>query len=254
MDHFRGSYGAKHVIPLWRDVECRTPNITAGLLEVLAPALGHVEPEDLFAYVYALLQAPSYTRRFFEELEIPGARVPVARSGEVFARGVSLGRKLVWLHTYGERFVPDEERAGRVPPGEARYVRPIGASQDAFPRSHGYDAERRQLHVGDGIFAPVSPEVRAFSVSGLDVIGSWLDYRMRDGAGRRSSPLDEIRPTTWPEAYTGELLELLWVVEHTVALALELDRLLDDVVSSDVFTANELPQPTAVEREAPREI
>mgnify|MGYP000126628923 CR=1 FL=1 len=169
------------------------------------------------------------------------------------AQASELGRRLVWLHTYGERFVPDGERAGRVPRGEARYVRPIGTSQEAFPRSHRYDAETRELHVGEGMFAPVSPEVRAFSVSGLDVIGSWLDYRMRDGAGRRSSPLDDIRPTTWPEAYTEELLQLLWVVEHTVALGADLDRLLEDVVSSHVFMADELPQPSDGERTAPRE-
>lgn len=253
LHHFRGSFGGKDVIPLWRDAACREPNVTAGLLDALAPALGRVEPEDLLAYAYALLQAPSYTLRFFEELEIPGPRIPIVRDADLFARGVSLGRRLVWLHTYGERFVPDGERAGRVPPGEARYVRPIGARADRFPRSHGYDAEKRELQVGEGVFAPVSPEVRAFSVSGLDVVGSWLDYRMRDGAGRRSSPLDDVRPTTWPEAYTEELLQLLWVVEHTVALVAELDRLLDDVASSDVFVASELPQPSERERAAPGE-
>jgi hypothetical protein len=252
MHHFSGR-GGKDVIPLWRDVACREPNITAGLLEALAPVLGRVEPQDLLAYVYALLQAPSYTSRFVDELEIPGPRIPVTRDGEIFLHGVSLGRRLVWLHTYGERFVPDGERAGRVPRGEARYIRPVGASEAAFPRSHGYDAATRELQVGDGVFAPVAPVVRAFSVSGLDVVGSWLDYRMRDGAGRRSSALDEIRPVSWPEAYTDELLRLLWVLEHTVALGPELDGLLDDAVSADVFTAAELPQPSDAERAAPGE-
>ena len=253
MHHFRGSYGAKHVIPLWRDAACREPNLTAGLLDALAPTLGPLEPEDVLAYAYALLQAPAYTRRFFDELEIPGPRIPVTRDRDLFARGVALGRRLVWLHTYGERFVPDGERAGRLPRGEARYVRPIGASPEAFPRNHRYEHATRELHVGEGVFAPVAPEVRAFSVSGLDVVGSWLDYRMRDGAGRRSSALDDIRPTRWPEEYTEELLQLLWVVEHTVALAPDLDRLLDDVVRSELVAADELPAPADHERAAPSE-
>lgn len=101
------------------------------------------------------------------------------------------------------------------------------------------------------MFAPVAPEARAFSVSGLDVIGSWLDYRMKDGAGRRSSPLDDIRPTIWPEAFTKELLELLWVLERTVSLGPELNRLLDEIVAGDVIPAGELPTPTDKEREPP---
>jgi len=41
---------------------------------------------------------------------------------------------------------------------------------------------------------------------------------MREGAGRRSSALDRIRPTVWPAAFTEELLRLLWIIENTVAL------------------------------------
>ena len=202
------------------------------------------------AYCYALLAAPSYTARFFEELEIPGPRIPVTTDAALFERAVELGRRLIWLHTYGERFVPPGERARRIPQGAARYEKPIPATEAGFPTSHGYDEATRELRVGDGVFAPVSPEVRAFSVSGLDVVGSWLDYRMKDGAGRRSSPFDAIRPTIWPESFTKELLELLWVLEHTVALGPELDATLDAVVAAPTIQATELPQPTDAEREA----
>ena len=99
--------------------------------------------------------------------------------------------------------------------------------------------------------APVSPEVRAFEVSGLDVIGSWLDYRMKGGAGRKSSPLDDIRPTIWPEAFSKELLELLWVLERTVALGPDLDSLLEDVISGETIPADALPQPSEAERKPP---
>lgn len=110
---------------------------------------------------------------------------------------------------------------------------------------------RRELHVGDGVFAPVSAEVREFSVSGLDVVGSWLDYRMKEGAGRRSSRLDEIRPTIWPESFTKELLELLWVLERTVALGPRLDETLDAIVVGEVIRADELPEPAEEERQPP---
>jgi hypothetical protein len=252
MHHFRGSFGAKDVIPLWRDTACAEPNIAKGVLMVLAERLGReLSPEELFAYCYSLLAAPSYTARFHEELEIPGPRVPIAADLALFEHAVALGRELVWLHTFGERFVPEGHRAGRVPQGEARYVAPIRQRSDTYPEGHSYDPERRELHVGEGVFAPVAPEVRAFSVSGLDVVGSWLDYRMKDGAGRRSSPLDMLRPEVWPEVFTQELLELLWVIERSVALGHALDASLDAIVSGPTIAADDLPQPTEEERQAP---
>lgn len=197
------------------------------------------------------LAAPDYAERFAEELEVPGPRVPLTRDRQLFDRAVGLGRRLIWLHTYGERFVPDGERAGVLPPGAARATRPIPAGEDDYPAQHSYDAQKRELHVGAGVFAPVAPSVRAYSVSGLDVIGSWLDYRMRDGAGRRSSRLDLIRPAVWPAEFTEELLRLLWIVEATVELQPELDELLGQVVASETIPPSELPEPTDEERRPP---
>jgi len=74
---------------------------------------------------------------------------------------------------------------------------------------------------------------------------------MRTRRGRKSSPLDEIRPERWTPALTDELLELLWVLEHTLAMEPELEALLDEVVRGPCFTSEELPKPTAEERRAP---
>jgi hypothetical protein len=247
LHHFRGSFGGKDVIPLWRDPEAREANVARGVLE----AIGGVGAEDLFAYCYAVLSAPSYTERFAAELEIPGPHIPITSDNALFGAAVSLGRRLIWLHTYGERFVPAGERAGRLPQGRARCVTAVPSDQDHYPETHRYDAEREELHVGEGVFTPVAPEVRGYSVSGLDVIGSWLDYRMKGGAGRRSSQLDRIRPAVWPAAFTEELLRLLWIIEHTVALGPDLDQMLDRIVEGPLLKATDLPEPSGEERRPP---
>ncbi|RJP31104.1 MAG: hypothetical protein C4547_15765 [Phycisphaerales bacterium] len=73
------------------------------------------------------------------------------------------------------------------------------------------------LVVGEGAFAPVRREVYEFEVSGLKVVQSWLNYRMRRPRNvRKSSPLDEIRPERWTAAFTGELLNVLWILEATL--------------------------------------
>lgn len=250
LDHFRGSFGAKHVIPLWRRSDAREPNVTCGLLERLAEALAcRVGADDLFAYCYAVLAGPSYVESFSEELTIPGPRIPITKDPELFFRTAALGRKLVFLHTYGERF---GEPGERIPHGQARCTKAIPATPEGYPESFAYDEESRTLRVGAGEFAPVAPEVWGFSVSGLEVVRSWLAYRMKEGAGKRSSPLDQIRPERWTSRMTDELLELLWVLEATVALFPELARTLDEIVASDLFLATELPQPKAEERKPPK--
>ena len=127
-------------------------------------------------------------------------------------------------------------------------------NEEDFPTSFLYDADSKTLLVGEGKFAPVAPEVYDFHVSGLKVVQSWLKYRMRDGAGRKSSPLDYIRPTAWQPHFTTELLELLWILESTVAAQSEQAQLLAAVDSGEWFEAAELPEtPDAMRKPPPRE-
>ena len=108
------------------------------------------------------------------------------------------------------------------------------------------------LIVGDGEFAPVKPDVWNYSVSGLQVVKSWLDRRKLKRSGRQSSPLDKIRPERWD--FTEELLELLWVLEATIKLEPEGAALFAEVCTFDVFSREELPSPSDEERQPPRNI
>ncbi len=246
LDHFRGR-GAKDVIPLWRDSELDNPNITDGFLKTLAQQYGmSVAAERLFAYAYGVLAQPSYVARFWDELELPPPHLPITKDSELFEQVADHGAHLIYLHTYGQRFVRPED-SGRVHQGAARYEKPVSADQ--YPEDFGYDAEKRILRVGDGEFAPVAPEVWNYSVSGLQIVKSWLDYRKLNRSGRKSSPLDDIRPESWN--FAEELLELLWVLEATIALQPEGEELLDRVCASETFSKDELPTPSKEERQPP---
>jgi hypothetical protein len=252
LDHFRGSFGGKHVIPLWRDADATQPNVTAGLLDALSTAYGNpVSPEDLFAYAYAVLATPHYVESFSEELTVPGPRLPLTRDAALFAEAVAAGRRLIHLHTYGERFVPEGGQAGQVPQGSARLSTAIPDTPDRYPEDYGYDPAARTLRVGAGLLDGVAPEVFDFSVSGFEVVKSWLSYRMKAGAGRKSSPLDEIRPERWTVQMSQELLQLLWVLEHTLARYPDLAALLDRIIAGPLFAAGDLPRPDAAQRKPP---
>jgi hypothetical protein len=241
LHHFRGSFGGKDVIPLYRDTVGAAPNVTDGLLDALGEAYGaSPSAQDLAGYVYALLGGQSYTRRFWNELETPGARVPLTKDAKIFADAAALRVRLIWLHTYAERF-RGKDRGDEVPQGSARIIRSVSTVH--YPANYSYDAAEQQIIVGDGRFGPVTPQVWEFEVSGLKVVQSWLGYRMKKRAGKKSSPLDDIRPERWIPKTSDELLELLWVVEATLAMEPQLENVLDRAVAGPCFTTVDLPQP-----------
>ena len=252
LHEFRGSYGAKDILPLYRNADATEPNILPGLLEGLSAAYGRaVTPEDFVAYVYGIMAQPAYTERYYRELDTREVRVPLTKDGNLFERVRAVGARLLWLHTYGERFAPEGASRGQVPNGSARNTVPVPNDADGYPESFRYDPTQQTLYVGAGEFSPVTPAVYEYEVSGLKVLQSWLKYRMRDGAGRKSSPLDEIRPTLWPAQFNAELLQLIWVLEATLAIYPEQQELLNSVVAQECFTVNDLPAVPAGMRKPP---
>ena len=125
LDHFCNR-GGKDVIPLYRDSQGLSANVSDGFIDKLNHVLGgQIAPEDLFAYSYSLLSSPAYVEHFSEELIIPGPRIPITKNVKLFDKGVALGRRLIWLHTFGERFVPKGKEAETVHQGKARCIEAV---------------------------------------------------------------------------------------------------------------------------------
>jgi Type ISP C-terminal specificity domain/N-6 DNA Methylase len=214
LDCFRGSFGARAVIPLWRDAAATVPNVDSQWLDRLSERYGvEVRPDQLMAYCYALLATRGYVCRFADELRTPGPRMLLANDAELFQRVVRLGERALKLHTYSH-----------VPHGQARCL----AEPCGYPAGFSYEARAGLLRLGDGGFGPITHDVWTYSVSGLQVLRSWLRRRMpRSG----KSPLDRIGPTSWTAALSRELLELVWVLEGTMGLEPLLDAALDEISS-----------------------
>ena len=163
---------------------------------------------------------------------------------ELFSRVSAFGRALLWWHTWGERFAPGGKKS--LPDRGIEIVEDV----TGYPDSFSHDPSKGVLHVGSGRFGPVSPEVWDFEVSGLKVLQSWLGYRMKTRKGKKSSPLDDIRPQRW--TFSGELVHLLSILDYTVSVTPEAAQLLDEVVAGELIDASQLPQPTEAERKAPK--
>ena len=246
MDHFSGR-GAKNAMPLWRDRAAHEPNLPAGLLEGLSDGVGRtIEARDLVAYIHALLGTAAFSERFADELaEMAGpVHVPITRDPSLFDQAAELGRDLLWYHTWGERFKP--EATPTLPTGDTLELSPIHGYPDRFR----YIPGKQILEVGTGRFGPVSEGVWNFEVSGLKVLSSWLGYRMAKRKGKKSSPLDDMRPRIW--VFTNELLRLIAILQHTIDVTPTASQLLSDIVTGPLILATDLPQPTDAERKPPR--
>jgi hypothetical protein len=253
LDHFRGSFGAKAAIPLFRTADALAVNILPHLLELLIAAYKRkVTPEDFLAYVYGALAQPTFTTCYAKELETRELRVPITKDAALFEKVRDIGARLLWLHTYGERFVPEGKKRGQVPSGTAKCMKAVPGHTDGYPESFDYNDATQTLRIGDGKFSPVAPQVFAFEVSGLKVVQSWLKYRMKKGAGKKSSPLDDIRPGHWTSQFTTELIELLWVLEATIASYPEQAKLLEAVTAGTCFRHDEFPEVPDESRKPPQ--
>ena len=106
---------------------------------------------------------------------------------------------------------------------------PIPHDDAGMPEAIEYDAGALALSVGAGRVARVEPAAWDYEVSGMRIVKRWFDRRKKNPDGRRSSPLDDLVPSTWDTSSTTELLELLTVltllVDEEPAQADLLDRI-----------------------------
>lgn len=225
--HHEGRGG--RVMPLYRDPVGLHANLVPGLTTLLADRLG-VAPsaEDVFAWIVAATRDP--------------ARVPLTADPELWARGVRIGRRLVWLHTFGARFGGPDEGRPRLPGGRRPFVREI---VPARPAGVEHDGGTNTLVLGTGRIGPVAREVWD-----LGVIGPWVAARTEpSGAG-----LERVREHTWSTDLSGELIDLVHVLGLIVDLAgprAELHSAIDAaprVSRGDLLAAGVLPAAPAARR------
>lgn len=258
LHHYHGRGG--RVFPLWCDRDATQPNVKPALLSHLAKVFGKpAKAEDVMAYLAAVMAHPAFTARFKADLVRPGLRVPLTADAKLFAEAVALGSEVIWLHTYGERFV--DPAAGRpkgpprLPKESAPFIPAKGAipgAPDPLPDIMDYDPATRRLKIGKGFVENVTPEMWAYEVSGKQVLWHWFSYRRRDrtrpiiGDRRPPSPLDSIQPDHWLPEYTSDLLDLLHVLGRLIALEPRQADLLERICAGKLRKAEELREAGAL--------
>ncbi len=253
LHHYKGNFGGR-AFPLWADAAATQTNIRPALLAHLSAAYGMaVKAEDVMAYLAAVMAHPAFTARFASDLVRPGLRVPFTADRRLFTEAAGIGREVIWLHTFGERFA--DPAAGRpagpprLPKADAPYIPAEGAipgDPTPLPDAISYDPATRRLHIGAGFVANVPQAVWEYEVSGMLVLRQWFSYRRLDrrrpiiGDRRPPSSLEALQPSAWLAEYTTDLIDLLNVLGLVVALETRQADLLDRILTGPLLSDGDL--------------
>jgi hypothetical protein len=165
-----------------------------------------VEPLDVLAWIVAAVR--------------PDLTVPLTDDPEVWSRGVESGHRVLWLMRR------DGDRP-KLPGGRRPYVR---APLPSRPLTLDYDRDEEALLLDEGRISPVPPKAWDFEAGGVRVLEQWFTARVTEP---EPGTLSAIRPATWPQPWTSELLELITVL----ALLADLQPLQDEQVTRLVVPA-----------------
>ncbi|MDQ0911857.1 hypothetical protein QFZ22_007842 [Streptomyces canus] len=212
------------VRPLYRRPGGTEPNLAPGLLKHLRTRLGTtVEPLDALAWILAAIR--------------PDLTVPLTDDPELWSRGVESGHRVLWLMRR------DGDRP-KLPGGRRPYVR---APLPSRPLTLDYDRDEEALLLDEGRISPVPPKAWDFEAGGVRVLEQWFTARVTEP---EPGTLSAIRPATWPQPWTSELLELITVL----ALLADLQPLQDEstprITASELRQAGVLPVPDSARRPA----
>lgn len=186
-----------YAFPLWLtdDHDQRRPNLDPKFLTALASALDTVTdpaqhdlprgvtPEDVLAYLYAVLHSPSYRTRYAEFLKSDFPRVPLVTVdgsplAQVWAKLLPVGRELMDLHLL--RQIPRGLRASFPKSGDNTVQKP------RFEMLEGQSTGRVWINATQ-FFERISAATWEHRIGGYQVCEKWL----KDRKGRVLS-LDDI--------------------------------------------------------------
>ncbi|WP_031486950.1 type ISP restriction/modification enzyme [Streptomyces bicolor] len=214
------------VRPLYRRPGAEEPNLAPGLLRHLAARLGHAPaPVDVLAWILAATR--------------PDLTVPLTDDSELWSQGVELGHRMLWL-------MRRDGNRPKLPGGRRPYVR---APLPTRPLTLDYDRDEETLHLDEGRISPVPQEAWDFEVGGVRVLEQWFTTRT---TAPEAGTLSAIRPATWQQAWTSELLELITVLALLAELRPQRDELTvkDPITTAELREAGVLPAPESARRPA----
>jgi type I restriction-modification system DNA methylase subunit len=126
---------------------------------------GSMGPEDLFAYIYAILYSPAYRLRYVEFLKSDFPRIPFTKDPSTFVKLAALGQQLIDLHLM------------RSPELDNPISRFCGKGDSSVTKVE-YDADRGRVSINPiQYFDGITPDLWSYQIGGYQVLAKWLKDR-----------------------------------------------------------------------------
>lgn len=177
--------GGNYLFPLYlySPSGARTANLTPQFISTLASRLAMAwlpdgrgdlartfGPEDVFAYLYAILHSATYRERYAQFLKRDFPRVPLASNASLFRSLCNFGSRLLSLHLLEHQVSP----IASYPISGNDLVETVRYDKD---RSNGsYSSGRAWINTTQ-YFADIPSTTWEFSVGGYQVCQKWLKDR-----------------------------------------------------------------------------
>ncbi|HUU41403.1 MAG TPA: type ISP restriction/modification enzyme [Desulfatiglandales bacterium] len=189
----------------------RKPNLSTDFVDVLSSQLDlcfindgqgnlktTVGPEDIFHFIYAIVNSPSYRERYKEYLRIDFPRIPLCSDRQLFKALCALGRKLTSLHLMKER---------------VDLITSFAITGDNFVENVRYEDNNKRVYINKTqYFDNVPIRVWDFYIGGYQVCHKWL----KDRKGRQLT-YDDLT----------HYQRIVTILDKTIHLMQEIDELID---------------------------
>jgi predicted helicase len=143
----------------------RKPNLADWLLPKLSDSYGFTPtPEDVLAYIYAVLYSPTYRQKYAQELRTDFPRIPFTADGELFRQMAALGQQLIDLHLLRS-------------PSNTAGVKYQGQGSDRIDHVRYNPSNGRVSINADKYFEGITPEMWEYRIGGYQVLEKYLKDR-----------------------------------------------------------------------------
>lgn len=124
-----------------------------------------IGPENILAYIYAVLYSKDYRERYQDFLKTDFPRIPFADFGE-FKRLSELGSELVALHTMKH-------------PSINETTVKFSIAGENIVRQVRYDSDNKRVFINDEqYFEGIEESIWSYLIGGYQVLDRWLKYRI----------------------------------------------------------------------------
>ena len=155
-------------------------------------------PEEILAYIYAILYSPIYRTKYLEFLKTDFPAVPMTKDKKSFRKYVKLGQKLIDLHLFKE--IPNDIEI-RANFGKNNFVNEIPDNGFVVEKINYenntlflyFVADKENYNLQELNIDGVTTEIYNFEIGSYKPIEKWLKYRIKDKISLTADDLNHLK-------------------------------------------------------------